>query len=155
MPTWYGMFLPSGETTESVDAMQYAWTGHWPEFRSPQLKGLWLDGKTARENVRLSAGQNCTAKVLAESPVSAALVYRWEILEESAAQSVGGDRESQPERLAGLVSEGAGAEANIKAPAKPGAYRLFVYASDGRGKAAYANIPFFVDGKTAALAAHE
>src|ERR1035437_993885 len=34
------------------------------------------------------------------------------------------------------------AEAQVKAPAKPGPYRLFVYALDGHGKAAYSNISF-------------
>jgi hypothetical protein len=33
----------------------------------------------------------------------------------------------------------------VQAPAKSGAYRLFVYALDGKGHAAHANIPFFVD----------
>ena len=40
------------------------------------------------------------------------------------------------------------AEAQVKAPAKPGPYRLFVYALDGHGKAAYSNISFCVDVKT-------
>ena len=29
-PTWYGLFLESGENTESIDVMQYVWTGTWP-----------------------------------------------------------------------------------------------------------------------------
>ncbi|HWF19308.1 MAG TPA: sugar porter family MFS transporter, partial [Verrucomicrobiae bacterium] len=41
-PTWYGMFLPAGETTETVDVLQHLWTGQWPELRSPQVKGFWL-----------------------------------------------------------------------------------------------------------------
>ena len=67
-PTWYGMFLPDGEETETVDVMEYLWTGRWPEFRSPQLKGLWLDGKTAHQNVHLNSGQNCTARLWPNHP---------------------------------------------------------------------------------------
>jgi hypothetical protein len=148
-PTWYGMFLRSGEETESVDVMQYIWTGRWPQARSPQLQGFWLGGKTAWQNIYLSAGQNYDAKVLAHSPNDAPLTYSWDVMEESTAKSVGGDFESRPQVLPGLVAKGAGAEAQITAPLKPGAYRLFVYALDNRGKAAYANIPFYVDTKIA------
>lgn len=151
-PTWYGLFLPTGEATETVDVMQHIWTGDWPEFRSPQLKGFWLDGKTARQNIHLQAGQNYGAKVLAQSSANTPLTYTWEIMEESAAKSTGGDFEAQPQQLPGLVSASA-AEAQVKAPAKPGAYRLFVYARDGHAKAAYANIPFYVDAKMSAAAA--
>jgi hypothetical protein len=146
-PTWYGMFLESGAETETVDVLRYLWTGRWPEIRSPRLKGCWLDGKTARQNVHLNAGQNYEAKVLALSPANSPLADSWEILEESAAQSTGGDAESRPRRLPGLVAQGAHGEAQIKAPAKPGAYRLFAYVLDDHGKAAYANIPFYVDAR--------
>lgn len=151
-PTWYGMFLASGEATETVDVMEYIWTGRWPEFRSPQLKGFWLDGKTAPQNVRLSPGQNYAAKVQAQTAGAALLTYSFEIMEESAAKSTGGDFESQPQRLSGLVSAGASGEAKVKAPTKPGAYRLFAYVFNGHGQAAYGNIPFYVDVKTSSVA---
>lgn len=151
-PTWYGMFLESGEETETVDMLHHLWTGKWPELRSPQVKGFTLDGKTAPQNVRLQVSQTYTAKVLAQSPVNAPLIYTWEIMEESSAQSTGGDFEHTPKRLAGLVSETGAGEAKVKAPAKGGAYRLFIYVLDGHGKAAHANIPFYVDEKASAVA---
>ena len=152
-PTWYGMFLPSGEATETVDVMQHIWTGSWPEFRCPQLKGFWLDGKTARRSVHLVAGGKYVAKVDAHSSGEVSLKYKWQVMEESVARSAGGDFETEPRHLSNLVSENAGAEAQVTAPAKPGAYRLFVYALDGHGKAAYANIPFYVDSRAASVAA--
>jgi hypothetical protein len=147
-PTWYGMFLPTGEMTETVDEMQHIWTGTWPEPRSPQVQGLWLDGKTSKQNVHLNAGQSYAAKFLAQAPGGAALKYSWEVMEESRAQTTGGDFETQPQPLPGLISETA-AEVQVKAPAKAGAYRLFAYGYDGHGRAAYANIPFYVDAKAA------
>jgi len=44
------------------------------------------------------------------------LIYSFEIMEESGAQSTGGDFESVPRRLPGLVSNGAAGEAQVKAP---------------------------------------
>ena len=151
-PTWYGMFLETGERTETVDVLQFLWTGKWPEFRSPQLQSLSLAGKTANQNVRLNSGQNYTAKVLAQSPSHAPLKYVWEIMEESAAQTTGGDFESRPQHFPELVSGVADGEAQIKAPTKPGAYRLFAYVLDGHGNAAHANIPFYVDQKNSTVA---
>jgi hypothetical protein len=53
-----------------------------------------------------------------------------------------------------LIPDNPGSEVQIQSPLKPGAYRLFVYAHDGHGRGAYANIPFYVDGaSTAATAA--
>ena len=46
-PTWYGVFLESGEETAAVDTMHYIWNGAWPANRSPRLEGASLDGKTS------------------------------------------------------------------------------------------------------------
>jgi hypothetical protein len=132
--------------------MQYVWTGHWPEHRSPELEGLWLDGKTATGEVRLVSGQNYAAKVVAQLPTGGTPQYSWEILPESAATSVGGDYEARPQPLPGLVTPGASGLAEIRAPEKPGAYRLFAYVFNGHGRAGYANIPFFVEAKPGTVA---
>ena len=60
-PTWYGMFLDSGEATAPVDVMHHTWTGAWPTNRSPRLAGAWLDGKTASQRRSV----NCTGVLLA------------------------------------------------------------------------------------------
>jgi hypothetical protein len=146
-PTWYGMFLATGEATEAVDVMEYLWTGHWPEIRSPQLQGFWLAGKTAQENVHLISGQRYAAKVLAQSPAQAPLAYTWEIMEESGAKTTGGDFEAEPQHLPGLITHSADGLSQVQAPERAGAYRLFVYVNDQHGKAAYANLPFYVDAK--------
>jgi hypothetical protein len=99
----------------------------------------------------LSPNHNYNARVLAQSPDNAPLDYSWDIMEESAAKSVGGDFESSPQRFPGLIPAGASANTAITTPSKPGAYRLFVYALDKHGKGAYANIPFYVDAKLAAV----
>jgi len=153
-PTWYGMFLNSGEATETVDVMQYIWTGKWPEVRSPRLQNFSLAGKTAPQNIHLFSGQDYAAAVQAQSFNGDSLTYSWEIREESSAKSIGGDAESEPQCLPGLIDQGDTANVDFKAPAKSGPYRLFVYVHDGHQKAAYANIPFYVDVKTGPMASH-
>ncbi|HMP81336.1 MAG TPA: glycoside hydrolase family 2 TIM barrel-domain containing protein [Verrucomicrobiota bacterium] len=151
-PTWYGMFLESGEQTATVDVMHYVWNGQWPENRSPRLDGAWLDGKTANENIRLQPGRKYSAKIKARDENNDPLRYEWEILEESRDLKDGGDAESKPASLPGLITTADKSETTLTAPTVPGAYRLFGYVYDGKGAAAHVNIPFFVasDGQTAA-----
>lgn len=148
-PTWYGMFLETGEETATVDVMHAIWNGAPPANRSPQIDGAWLDGKTAHNNVRLKAGQAYTAKTLMEDPDHDTLTYSWEIMEESTSTKTGGDFEHKPPTMPNLISDPNRSEIALTAPTKPGAYRLFVYARDGHGHAAHANIPFFVEGGAA------
>ena len=143
-PTWYGVFLESGEETAAVDVMHYLWNGVYPANRSPRLDGAWLEGKTARQNVRLKPGQTCTAKVEVRDEDNDPVTYRWELLEESTDLKTGGDAESKPKTHTGLIADPNQKQITLKAPARPGAYRLFVYAFDGQGHAAHANIPFQV-----------
>jgi hypothetical protein len=144
-PTWYGMFLESGEETATVDTMHYLWNGQWPANRSPRLEGAWLDGKTSTQNARLKPGQVCPIKVQVSDPDRDPLTYRWEVMEETTDLKTGGDLEAKPKTHEGLVVAPTQAETDLKSPSRPGAYRLFVYAFDGQGHAAHANIPFHVD----------
>lgn len=149
-PTWYGMFLDTGEETAAVDAMQYLWTGQWPAVRAPRLDGAWLDGKKARDNIHLKAGHTYTAKVQAIDDSGNPLTYSWEVMPESTDLKTGGDFESRPHSLPGLITETTPGEITLKAPDKSGPYRLYAYVHDGKGHAAHVNIPFFLDkdGKT-------
>lgn len=145
-PTWYGMFLETGEETATVDVMHTIWNGTPPANQSPKISGAWLDGKTALQNVRLKSASSYSAKTVVTDPDQDPLTYTWEIMEESTDLKTGGDHESKPRSLPGLISDAKQSEIELTAPTKPGAYRLFVYAFDGKGHAAHANIPFFVDG---------
>lgn len=142
-PTWYGMFLANGNVTETVDAMQYVWTGAWPENRCPTLESFILDDKTAYDNIKLKAGEKYQATVLATDYENDPIMYQWEILPESTDLGMGGDYESRPETLLSMESDQS--EIELDSPNTPGAYRLFIYATDDGGRSATANIPFFVE----------
>ncbi|MBE9517901.1 MAG: hypothetical protein IMY68_04995, partial [Bacteroidetes bacterium] len=93
--------------------------------------------------LRLKAGEKYVATVLASDYENDPITYKWEVLPESTDLGMGGDYESRPETLLSMeVSE---AEIELEAPKNPGAYRLFVYATDDGNRSATANIPFFIE----------
>jgi hypothetical protein len=143
-PTWYGMFLKSGEKKETVDVMQYLWTGNWPENRSPQLQQFLANGKTAYDNIIFKPSEVFQAEVFVTDPEGDPLTYRWEILPEvpTEKQSDGGDFEPLQDIVFSLDSQEK--VISTTAPKKPGEYRLFIYVFDGNNNAATANIPFYV-----------
>ncbi len=143
-PTWFGLFLDTGEETEAVDVMHRIWTGDWPVDRAPQVESILLDGRSYADNVVLSAGATYAAQFDARSQENAPLRYRWEVQRESAATQSGGDKEEVPANLPGIIADPTTAATTITAPA-PGTYRLFAYAFDDNNKAAHANIPFQVE----------
>lgn len=145
-PTWYGLFLESGEETPAVDVMHYLWNDQWPENRAPEVKNFLLDDKTAFQNVTLKAGVAYNAKIEAFDLEEDSLYYHWEILKEveDYLQSDGGDFEPVPEKLFKLDTGSTENSVNIVSPTTPGEYRLFVYVRDGHNHSAYANIPFLV-----------
>src|SRR5690606_23952793 len=119
-------------------------SGQWPENRAPHLDSVLLDGKKILDFIYLSPGETYTAQLYVTDPDNDKLTTRWELLPESTDLKEGGDRESRPEAIPGLVSNTAMDRATLTAPAKEGAYRLFLYVSDGNNNVATANIPFFV-----------
>ena len=144
-PTWYGLYLGSGEETETVDVMHYIWNGQWPDNRTPSVSPIRLNKQTAHDNVSLVHGKNYTATLNVEDLDHDPMRYHWEVRAESSAEEVGGDHEKVPEVIDGLIEESSAAEITLTAPKRSGAYRLFVYVYDGQNHAAHANIPFYVE----------
>ncbi|MEO1030047.1 MAG: glycoside hydrolase family 2 TIM barrel-domain containing protein [Bacteroidota bacterium] len=144
-PTWFGMLMPDGNETESVDVMHYIWTGEWPKNRSPRLQDFALEGQRASDNIKLKAGHIYAAQVKSSDPDNDRLTYRWEIMKESTSKKTGGDAEYIPDVIKDLFPENRDRGATFKAPTEPGAYRLFIYIDDGNNHTAHANIPFLVE----------
>lgn len=144
-PTWYGLFTERGEESEVIDVMQYLWTGNWPANKAPHIYSLQLDGKKAAQNVYVQPGGNYAVLAVAHDPDRDKLTYRWELLTEPTKVGEGGDHEDRPRSvnntMAGPANSG---KTTFKAPMAEGAYRLFVYITDGKGKVATANLPFYV-----------
>ena len=143
-PTWYGLFTEDGQETEVMDVLQYLWTGQYPKNRAPHIASFQLNNKTATEAVTLKPGQPYPVAAAVTDPDRDSLSYQWELLPESTDLKQGGDREGRPAPVAGALPAVAAGQTTLTAPARPGAYRLFVYAHDGHGNVATGNIPFEV-----------
>ncbi len=139
--TWFGMFLETGEKLPRVDAMAYAWTGKWPENRTPKLRSL----NTPVALKEVSPGSRSWAEADIIDREGDELSYTWEILAESTDRRVGGDAEAVPPSFPDAIEKGQGTNRiEFRTPDLPGAYRIFVSAYDGEGGAVVHNLPFFV-----------
>lgn len=144
-PTWYGLFLESGEATEVVDSLQYLWTGKWPEHRAPSIRNFTIDGKKAIDSIYLQSGKTYKAELEAFHTSNESFHIRWEILPESTDIKAGGDKEARPIAVSNvIVSDNSKGSMQFIAPEKTGAYRLFGYVTNDYKRSAVANVPFYV-----------
>ena len=139
--TWYGLLLPSGETTERVDVLSTFWTGEKPSNRAPRVEGIELlkgnpHAITLRETMQV--------RVNASDPDGDSLRVEWRVIPESSAVSMGGDYEAGIEAANVRIEQEGNLGAIIHAPASDGAYRIFVTVRDGHGHAGTANMPIYV-----------
>ena len=138
--TWYGMFLRTGEKLPQVDALCRAWTDRWPTNRCPRVERLESELREAT----LPPGRLCTVHVAASDPDGDPLTFSWTITAESTDLKSGGDAESEPPPLPGLVVHAENSQAVIRTPDQPGNYRLFIVLRDGKGAASAENLCFKV-----------
>jgi hypothetical protein len=138
--TWYGMILPTGETTETLDAMSELWTGKEPDQHAPTIRPI----RSSVAQGTVGAGETFRARVEARDADGDDLAYEWLIVAESQVVSAGGDPEKTLREYPDLTLD-SNAAARLKAPSTPGEYRLFVTVRDGTGRAATANVPFLVE----------
>ena len=138
-PTWFGMLLSDGSRTEAVDVMRELWSGKPPPNRCPRIGSLKLAGED-----QLAPGSRATATLDASDPERDVLKVTWELREEPAEPTAGGDAQKTPPTHPAAIVRGDARGAELRLPDKPGAYRLFAFVHDGQGGAAVANVPILV-----------
>jgi len=147
-PTWYGLFTQAGEESEVINVIQYLWTGSWPANKAPHIYSLQLNKQKATDNIYLKPGVSLHVTATVTDPENDKLIYRWEILPEPVNLSQGGDHEDSPSPVKNAFTNNRNnGTVTVRAPSKAGAYRIFVYATDGHNNVATANIPFYIKGE--------
>lgn len=142
--TWYNMFLADGSRTGAVDMISQLWAGRRPPNLSPEILALQVSGGFAPP--RLKPGTSVECLVAARDADGDKLSYAWDLRPDVADDpNVGGDREQGTTPIPDSFPGDAADVAKLLVPAKPGAYRLFVYVRDGKGGAATANRPILVE----------
>jgi len=141
-PTWFGLYLKSGERTEAVDTLQELWSGKAPANRCPRIESIELVGSG-----QVDPGQPIEVKLKASDPEKDPLKIRWVVQAEPAVASVGGDQQAEPSTFPEAVVKANDMGATVTAPKGGGNYRVFAYVSDSHGGAAVANVPFRVSGE--------
>lgn len=142
--TWFNLFIDSGEAIESVDALQFLWTGSWPPHPAPRIDSLQINGKRAQSSVHVVAGETVRASFNLRRSDPDHLKIRWELFMESSDKRFGGDREQRPQAVHLTILQNKGTCLAFSAPDAPGSYRLFLYLFGAHQNVATANFPFHV-----------
>jgi len=136
--TWFGLLTHDGKTTEPLDVLQEKWSGSPPANRAPSI--LPMKGVPSEP---VHPGSLFSVQSGAADPEGDALSWQWAVLPEKPA-SVDGKPTAMPVPIEGIIVSSETSRAELKAPAKPGSYRLYLWVSDDKDHAATVNAPFEV-----------
>ena len=139
--TWFGMFLPTGESAPTVDTMHTLWTGSPPANRAPEVRGIAIEGHDRRY---FAPGSVLRLTAQAADPDGDEVECLWELRHESTDRRSGGDAEARPDVIEGVFSEPDGLGVTLRIPDEPGPYRIFLRVRDPHHQAGTANLPILV-----------
>lgn len=143
--TWYGVFSERGERTQVIDVMHAFWQDKPAKNKSPIFHKYELSkNDTVVRDFLLVAGELYHLKVDFTDPDNDRIKYRYTILQESTDIKAGGDAESAPPAIPGLIRKRGRNQMSFKAPSQEGAYRIFIYADDRKNNVGYLNIPIYI-----------
>jgi hypothetical protein len=137
------MFNIDGLESPLVGLMHKLWTGVKSANVAPIVDSLNIEKFVRYNDIFLSAGTKYSARVTASDADRDSLTFKWEIRPEAVYASYAGQGEKVPQPIPGLIKDEK-STVSFLAPAAKGAYRLFVYVSDGKSHFSTANLPFMV-----------
>ncbi|MEM7625477.1 MAG: GDSL-type esterase/lipase family protein [Planctomycetota bacterium] len=142
-PTWYSMHHHTGEAYGGVDYMTFAWTGRWPENRAPEIHIF----ESAISGRFVNPRETYFIRAACADPNNDALMYEW-VMARDHENGENFIRIPTDDFVIEQTDEGL----HFHIPeTKHGAFRLHLVVRDGRGKAARANVPFYVNPPTQTL----
>ncbi len=144
-PTWFSMFLKSGEQLPTAEAMANVWGGNRDDAnRCPEIQKV----SSPLYCNAIRAGATAAVEVRATDADGDDLRFEWLVVKDAYRGQSGGDPE--PEDIAvpsAIPKDAANSRVELTAPPDEGPYRLFVFVRDGKGNASSANFPFYVTGE--------
>lgn len=146
--TWFGLLLPDHSRTAAVDELSRIWSGKEPANRCPVIDRLQWSGPN-----EVDPGSELTAALTVTDPEGEPLRVEWRLQAEAERYLTQGDFQAEPPLQADAVIKQDDASATVRAPAKPGVYRLYATARDGNGGAAVGNLPLRVRGPSGTVPA--
>ncbi|MBN8821441.1 MULTISPECIES: glycoside hydrolase family 2 TIM barrel-domain containing protein [unclassified Spirosoma] len=143
--TWFSMFDEQGRETSLVGLMQELWTKQATDNQTPVIRQIRIDG-AIKMSIQWSGAERVhQVQVLATDADNDSLAYHWEI--KPAARLTADYIDTPIQAIDGLFTSTGLNTIQFILPAKPGAYRLFVFVYDTHQHVATANVPFLVKGE--------
>jgi len=141
--TWFGLLL-GAETTEMVDALQYAWTGITDDNLAPHITSVKINGMGQHENVRITSKINNQISVEANDPDGDTLNYEYLIMPESGDDLVENIPGATFDAIPGIIVQTDSMYANMDFQDTHNKLnlRLYILVRDGKGHLATASFPF-------------
>ena len=142
--TWFSMFNEKGEETPLPKLMKMMWTGELDANLAPVVDSINIDKFVRYQDIILKAGSAHKAIVTASDPDKDELTYQWEVRPEAVYASYAGQGEKEPKPIPGLIVDQK-MTIRFTVPKEKGAYRLYVYVTDGNNQFSTANLPFLAE----------
>jgi hypothetical protein len=148
--TWYGLIMADGSHTQAVDVLAEFWTGKPPAVRAPIVKGSKIEGGDQKAGVVVKPGAIVKASAAIEDPQGLPITYKWSLTEDAMNYNTGGEAQAAPPAFPLAVQKNGAADVEVRLPRTPKAYRLYLFAYNGKGGVATLNFPIKAEGEVIA-----
>jgi predicted nucleic acid-binding Zn finger protein len=143
--TVFSLILEEKYKTQSLEALQYIWTGTYPDYWAPRIDTFMIEGFNYGQHY-LEPDTQYTTTIIANNPDQTSMRIKWALREEGYYRGKTG---GEAERIPDIISMSDTIlpyrqNFNFKTPEEDGQYRLFVYVYNDYDYVATANIPLYV-----------
>lgn len=144
--TWFGLWVKD-ETTPMIDALEYVWTGSWPENRAPVIHNLKINSSSQASSLTLTKQYNNWISLNVTDPENDSLNYEFLVQCESKSSLNIYRPTSTYLFVPDIISYQKAYIAKIEPRAKHNnqEYRLYALVRDGHDHVATASFPFRIN----------
>jgi hypothetical protein len=153
--TWYGTIMSNGSHTQALDVMAEFWTGKPPAVKAPLVKGGKVEGGEMKTGIKAQPGAVIKASAEIEDPQGLPITYEWSLTKDAMSYNTGGETQAAPPSYPLAILKNGAANVEVRIPRVPAAYRLYLFAYNGKGGVATLNFPIKAEGETIEATAEE